>query len=100
MDQLPPVHALAQDCTWNLCRTQNLGMCPDPEGNLQPFGVEDPLQPTESPQQGLSLILKTQSSLGKDTSYLGSYFNIFFLCMTSMQSSNLRHLLSLFSTSF
>ena len=35
MDSLLPVHALTRN--W----THNLGMCPDQELNLQPFGVQD-----------------------------------------------------------
>ena len=33
IDQLPPIHSLTRD------QTHNLGLCPDWELNLQPFGV-------------------------------------------------------------
>ena len=35
MDQLPLAHALTEN---QIC---NLGMCPDQESNLQPFGLRD-----------------------------------------------------------
>ena len=37
VDWLPPICALTMD------QTHNLGMCPDRESNLQPFGVRDNL---------------------------------------------------------
>ena len=46
IDRLPPV------CTPTGDGTHNLGMCPDPELNPQPFGVWMTLQPTEPPGQG------------------------------------------------
>ena len=48
IDWLPPVHALTRD--W----TQNLGMCPDWELNLQPFGVWDEALTNRATQPGLT----------------------------------------------
>ena len=47
--------------TWTGNQTCNLGMCPDQELNLQPFGYKTTLQPTEPHWPGLNLFFKYSS---------------------------------------
>ena len=50
IDHLLPVHALMGD------QTHNLGLCPDPESNMQTFGVQEDAPTNCATQPGLSLI--------------------------------------------